>query len=325
MKHPLLPLILIGATASLGLADAASAATVHGTVIKREAHASVIALKSGKLLTVRGASARLGSVVTVRGSRKRSAITALSMRVTGQAKHAKVHGIVVRRAGHRFLLADQGPSVAVMTPTTTPPAPGSEVTTSVTIGAGSLEQDDDASVDAEHADGAEFSGAVATVTPQVLTLSVNGVMVPIQVGAIVLPTGLAQGQRVEVKVTLAQAAGGAITYNLVRIHVEGIEDTSGDHHGHCAEIEAKGTLALGQGTITVTTADAGTVTFTVPAGFSLAGLTDGATVEAKGSANADGTVTLVRVELADSGDDNQDEGHDGHGHSHGDGGSGEQG
>ena len=313
MKHRLLPIIIAGAVAPFALVDAASAASVHGTVIKRGAGSNVVALASGKLVTVQGGHARVGSVVTLRGLRSRATLRAEGMRVTGHARRAKVHGVVVRRAGHRFLLADRGAAVAVTS--TTPPAPGSEVTTGVTINGGAL-QADGSMVDAAQADGAVFIGAVVSVTPQLLTISVNGVQVPVQVGTVPLPTGLAAGQRVEVRVALSQASGAAIAFALVSIHVAGATGGEGDHHhGHCANVEARGTLALGTGTLTVTT-ERGPVTFTVPSGFSLEGLVNGATVEAKGTKNADSTITLVSIKADDG--SNCHCGHDGHGSDNGD-------
>ena len=310
MKHRLLPIIIAGAVAPFALVDAASAASVHGTVIKRGAGSNVVALASGKLITVQGGHARVGSVVTLRGSRSGATLSSEGMRVTGRARRAKIHGVVVRRSGHRFLLADRGAAVAVTS--TTPPAPGSEVTTGVTINAGAL-QADGSSMTAAQADGAEFDGTVFSVTPQLLTISVNGVQVPVQVGTVALPTGLAAGQRVEVRVTLSQVQGAAIAFALVSIHVDGSE---GDHHNcHCANVEARGTLALGTGTLTVTT-DSGPVTFTVPSGFPLDGLANGAIVEAKGTKNADGTITLVSIQ-ADDGSHCR-HGHDGHGDDDGD-------
>jgi hypothetical protein len=298
MKNRLLPILIAGAVAPFALVDAASASSVHGTVIKRGAGANVVALASGKLVTVPGGHARVGSVVTVRGSH---------MRVTGHALRAKIHGVVVRRAGHRFLLADRGAAVAVTS--TTPPAPGSEITTGVTINAGAL-QADGSTVDAAQADGAEFDGTLTAVTPQLLTISVNGVLVPVQVGTVVLPTGIAVGQRVEVRVALSQATGAAIAFALVSIHVDGLAGNEGDHHhGNCPNVEAKGVLTLGTGTLSVAT-DGGPVTFTVPTGFSLDGLANGAVVEAKGTKNADGTITLVSIQADDG--SNCHHGHDGH-------------
>lgn len=314
MKHRLLPILIAGAVAPFALVDAASAATVHGTVIKREAGANVVALASGKLVTVRGSHARVGSVITVRGVRSGSTISAKGVRVTGRARRAKIHGIVMRRAGHRFLLADRGATVAVSS--TQPPATGSEVTTAVTINSGSLEEDGAAEVDDAQADGAEFSGTIGAlpatgVTPQVLSIVVNGVTVPVQVGTVPLPAGLAVGQRVEVEVSLSQPTPGAIVFTLLRIHAEGVDGSEGDHHhGDCSNVKATGALTLAAGGKTlIVTADGVPVTFTVPMGFPLNGLVDGALVEAKGTKNADGSITLISIQAADG--SNCHNGHDG--------------
>ena len=310
MKNRLLPILIAGALAPFALVDAASAATVHGTVIKREAGSNVVALASGKLVTVKGSHARVGSVITVRGTRSGSTISAEGVRVTGHARRAKIHGIVMRRAGHRFLLADRGAAVAVSS--TQPPATGSEVTTDVAISSGSLQEEDGSTeVDNAQVDGAEFSGMLTALTPTLLTITVNAVPVPVQVGTIQLPTGLAVGQHVEVKVALSQVAGGAIMFTLVEIRADGVGGSEGDHHhGNCSNVEAKGALTLGTGTLTVAT-DGGPVTFTVPSGFSLDGLVDGAMVEAKGTKNADGSITLVEIRAADG--SHSQNGHDGKG------------
>ena len=106
-------------------------------------------------------------------------------------------------------------------------------------------------------------------------------------------------------------AGGAITFTLVEIRADGVGGSEGDHHHcNCSNVEAKGALTLGTGTLTVAT-DGGPVTFTVPSGFSLDGLVDGAMVEAKGTKNADGSVTLVEIRAADG--SHCRNGHDGNG------------
>ncbi|HKI91852.1 MAG TPA: DUF5666 domain-containing protein, partial [Gaiellaceae bacterium] len=109
-------------------------------------------------------------------------------------------------------------------------------------------------------------------------------------------SGVQVGARVDAKGTLA--ADGTIT--LARLEVQNAHEGNGAN----ADVKVEGTVsALDAGSLTITSAEGGSpVRFTIPSGFDVSGIAVGDTVDAKGVANADGSVTLAQLDAKGAGD-----------------------
>ena len=328
MRKPLL-FLACAAAAALAVPGAASAAKIgtRGVVVQRDAKAGavVVATSNGTLKRIKMAkpnSLKMGSLVRVHGSK---------ISVVGHARKAKLHGVVVRRSHGAFALAGNGSVLAVAS--TTPPAPGQQITTTVAVGASTLSDDDgEMEVEDHQAAGAEVRGTVLSQDATSLVLTVNGFPagLTIGLGTQTIPA-LAVGTPVEAKVALGPdpANPSGIILTLVSLHVEsGNQGEHGDHHGSFVKAEGQvtalteaGAAGGADGSITVA-GEHGDVTFIIPAGFGPSGAMVGDTVEAKGTPGATPAdpATLVRLEVSnDNGDDQGDNGGSGH---NGDGGSG---
>jgi hypothetical protein len=298
---------VLAAVAALAVPAMASAApsAKRGVIVQRDTKAGVVvvATTSGSLVRVKHAKPNrlaMGSLVRVSGTR---------ISVVGHSRTAKLRGVVVRRGRHSFALAGNGSVLAVAS--TSPPATGQLVSTTVQVTSNELSDDDgQLEVESDHAPSAEIRGTVLSVDATMLHLTVNGFPagLAIVLGTYALPT-LAFGTPVEARVALgpdpANAAGIVLT--LVSLHVE-----NGDQHGSCVKAEGQVTAvveatATTAGSITVADEN-GDVTFVIPAGFGPTGVVVGDEVEAKGTAGATPAdqPTLTRLESSgDNGGDNQ--------------------
>lgn len=110
---------------------------------------------------------------------------------------------------------------------------------------------------------------------------------------------LSVGDRVHAKGTVA--AGGVVT--LVKLELQHPE--GGDSGSENGDVKAEGTVtAFSSDSMTVQPSEGGApVVFAVPAGFDVSGVAVGVTVEAKGSKDAGGTVTLTKLDVKGSSTD----------------------
>jgi hypothetical protein len=314
-------LLLLAALAALAAPALASAApATHGVVVQRDirAGALVIATPSGALQRVKMAAPgriSLGTRVSVRG-------TAIS--IVGHARKAKLHGVVVHRSRHAFSLAGNGSVLAIAS--TTPPASGQQVTTTVQVSPTALSDDDEGDqVDDQRAPSAELRGTVVSQDATTLMLAVSGFPagIAIALGTTTIPA-LTPGTPVEARVALAPdpANPAGIVLTLVSLRLD-----DGTHQGRCDHHSGDGFKVEGQvtavteagaaggtpGSITVA-GEQGAVTFVIPAGFGATGVMVGDDVEARGVAGATSADPPTLVRLESSGDEQS-----GHGHGHGDG------
>jgi hypothetical protein len=228
MKRVLLVLAVLGIVAAAPAT--AGAATFKGTVVAKERGKLLVASPTGAVSAVAGRAA-LGSRVTVTGG---------SARVVGRATTARVRGIVIRRLGATMYISSNHHVVAVRSaktrklssandttpapgattpaPATTTPAPGDVVSTTVTVTASGLDEDDSQTVG--HAGSVVIQAQIVSVGAGTVTVLVNGVQVPVSLPAgLTLPASLV-GQTV------------SLTLNLDNQNDDNEQDDDqGDDHG----------------------------------------------------------------------------------------------
>jgi len=304
------------ALAALPAAAAAKTVAFRGTVVKKSAAPAgyVVAQRGGQLRLVRTkARLRVGRVVAVRGrvNADRS-VTATRIRRFGLARRVRVRGVVLGRTRSLVTVGANGTSVSIRRRTTASllhhggTAGAAAVVEDCTIDHGKL--DENATLPAGAAVAVEFSGAVVSAGNGTLVLSIDGVLLTIQVPATLDVSGLTAGTIVEVRVAIGTDPQGVATLTLVGFHSEDGED--GHHHGrhhrhhrhgHHRAFEVTGTVTLPPSTggpVTIANAG-GSVTFASSQGVDLSGIQNGQCVEAKGATMKDGSLVLVRVEPSD--------------------------
>jgi hypothetical protein len=168
----------------------------------------------------------------------------------------------------------------------------------------------------------EAEGLVTAVSASSLTVQPeHGSAVTFSVPATVDVSAVQVGDRVHAKGSL-QADG---SLQLVRLERQNPHEQSG-----AQEVEAEGSVtAVDSTSLTIQPKHGSAVTFVVPAGIDVSGVAVGDSVQAKGTPNADGTVTLVSLEAkgghggsAGTGPGDSNGKHSGSGDSGGSGGSG---
>jgi hypothetical protein len=298
--------VLIVVAAAGVLSAQAGAATFKGSVVARDSarHSVAVATKSGAVRTVRVQRlAALGARVTVHATALRDGtFRASKVSASGHASKARLHGVVVRKAGSKAFLSAGGTVVCVKSGDRRL-SPGRSVTMDVRIEHDGLHGVRVLGVGT--ATVIKVEGAIASLSPLKITID-RGATIQLTVpAALTLPTGLAVGDQVEAIVSFADGA-----YTLVTLQTD--EHARGDDDN---ETEVKGTVTgLTATTITVDPrGDAAAVTFAIPSGFNLHGVQMGDRVEAKGE-TVNGTLTLTRLHVEDEDDDHGD--HHGHGHDH---------
>jgi len=312
-------LVLAAAAVACWFAPGGGAATFRGAVVGRDAARGAIAVasKSGAVHTIRvGKQRRLGAQVIIVAARKPDG-TFRAARVTarGRTSHARIHGVVVRRTRAGTLLSAGGTVLAV-SGASRAARPGRVVTMDVSIrgdrlhGVKIIAAGTAAFIDVE--------GTIATLSPLAITLD-HGATIQLTVpAALTLPTGLAVGDEVE---AVVQFSDGVYTLVTLQTDQQGEQGTDDDNNDN--EVEVSGTVtAMPAGMLTVQTRHGASVTFTVPAGFDLTGVSVGSRVEAKGVKQGT-TVTLTRLKVEDQGDDDDGDGGGGDGDHHGGGGGGD--
>ena len=225
---------------------AASAGAFKGVVVAKDKgrHALVLASQTGTVHTIRTQrmGIRVGARLAVR-ARARSDGTFRATRLArhGQADHARVRAVVVRRL-HRRLLVSAGHSVLSIRlrnahstrglPSGSEPRRGDIVDVSVTISKrGELEEDEINEIG--HVDKIELEGTVVSVTPSTasqpgsLTIRVGGLSFDVVVSPGFDVSGLKPGDRVEVEATVS---GSTLTLAEVDQEDQG-DDVGGDDGG----------------------------------------------------------------------------------------------
>jgi Domain of unknown function (DUF5666) len=296
-----LSLSLVVAAVACWAASGAGAATFRGAVVGTDAarHAIAVASPGGVVRTVRvQRMQRLGAQVSVSGSRRPDG-TFRAARVTasGHARHARIHGVVVRRASARTFLSAGGTVLAVRS--SARPKPGRVVTFDVSIRKDGLHGTK--IIQAGQTALIEIEGTVATLSPLAITIEHGATIQLVIPAALALPAGLAVGDEVEAVISFADGV-----YTLVTIETDATAEQGGDHHDHGDEVETKGTvtaLSDDHTSLTVQPSEGGgtPVTFVVPTGFDLSGVQVGSKVEAKGSMQ-NGVLTLTKLKLEDQGE-----------------------
>jgi hypothetical protein len=184
----------------------------------------LVASPAGTLRAVH-AQASIGSRLVLRGS---------AATVVGRARHATIRGIVVRQLGTTLILSSNhnliaipnrvGRRLAAATTTPAPPAPGTVVTTDVSIANGTLEEDDEHAVGQVGSSSIAVTATIKAVAAGSVTLDVQGqsVTVPLP-GGLTLPATLV-GQTVTINLSLS---GG----NDQSGNDQGDDDQGGDNSG----------------------------------------------------------------------------------------------
>jgi len=166
----------------------ALAGTFNGVVVGKGGGNIAVAAKSGLVRTVHSrANFRLGTRVHVQGHAVRS---------LGVAGRARVHGVVVRRAGGMTFLAAGQSLVAMRAPSS--PAAGAVVNANVSIHSSQLTQQSMQVVG--HDNSVTVQAPITAVGPGTITINVNGQPLTLKLPAgIQLPASLV-GQMVTVTV-----------------------------------------------------------------------------------------------------------------------------
>jgi hypothetical protein len=172
---------------ALGIASNASAATINGTVVHRNAHAHsfVVAARGGALSTLHARrSPRLGAHVSVRARRLRNGtFAAQRVRVAGFHGRTQIRGTVsyVDAAAGEFTVSDRGASILVHRPRPSRaasaaealPSVGAEVDVEVSLdGQGDLEETQVEQV-GQATTGIELEGTVLSTDVSAETITVS--------------------------------------------------------------------------------------------------------------------------------------------------------
>lgn len=198
MKHVLLGVAAVLAAAAL-LPAAAGAATVRGVVVGRSAHHTLlVATRTGRVVAIRGRAA-IGSRVVGR-------------QVVGRATHARIHGVVVTTKGSTIFVASNRHMVAIHEGralaaggSSSGPAPGTIVTSTVTIGkSGQLDDENEQEDGQDSSSTVPITATVDAVGAGTVTINVNGTDVTVNLpDGLTLPQSLV-GQTVTIDISIGQ-------------------------------------------------------------------------------------------------------------------------
>ncbi|MGH3009179.1 MAG: hypothetical protein ACRDLM_07220 [Gaiellaceae bacterium] len=198
MKHVLLGVAAVLAAAAF-LPAAAGAATVRGVVVGRSAHHTLlVATRTGRVVAIRGRAA-IGSRVVGR-------------QVVGHATHARIHGVVVTTKGSTIFVASNRHMVAIHEGRTlaaggssSSPAPGTIVTSTVTIGkSGQLDDQGEQDDGQDSSSSVPITATVDAVGSGTVTINVNGTDVTVDLpDGLTLPQSLV-GQTVTINISIGQ-------------------------------------------------------------------------------------------------------------------------
>lgn len=307
MKRILLALGLVAAV----LAVPATASAFSGIVVSKQPKrdAFVIASHGGVVRTVRAhghfRAVHAGQRVTFAAKRlSDGTFSAGSMRVTGRARHATLHGIVVRQLAGRILLSTGGSLVVLRSSARGFAAvngrhrPGDVVLARVTVSRNGLSANSVRTLG--HEDGMELQGIFLGVSGNQLRLAVEGrgeVFVTVPDG-FQLPQ-LNPGDEVELVVSVD--ASGAFTLVAIQTDDENDDDHEGINEEH-GRVEVHGQITSLTGGVTVQPEGGSPVTCAVPEGFDLSGFKVNDRVEMK-CRLVNGQLTLRKLEQDDEGGD----------------------
>lgn len=198
MKLALLGVAAVVATAAL-LPATAGAATVRGVVVGRSHGTLLVATRTGRVVVIKGHAA-VGSRVVGR-------------QVVGRASRARIHGVVVKRKGSTIFVASNRHLVGIHEGTrslagkgsTSAPAPGTIVTSTVTIGKnGQLDDQNETEEGQDSSSTVTIQAVVDAVGSGTVTVNVNGTDVTINLpDGLTLPQSVV-GQTVTVNVSIGQ-------------------------------------------------------------------------------------------------------------------------
>jgi hypothetical protein len=196
MKHILLAATAALAAAMLVSAAAAAQKNVRGVVVGRGHGTLLVATRTGRVVAMKGHAAM--------GSRLSGG------RVVGHATRARIHGVVVMTkrstvyvaSNHHLLAIHEGRRLAG-TGSTSGPAPGTVVTSTVTVhqdGQLSEDNEDDQGQDGDST--VTVQAVVDAVGPGTVTLNVNGTDVTFDLpNGLTLPQSIV-GQTVTIQVSI---------------------------------------------------------------------------------------------------------------------------
>jgi hypothetical protein len=196
MKHVLLAIAAAVAAAAF-LPAASGAATVRGVVVSRSHGTLLVATRTGRVVSMRGHAA-IGSRV-------------VGTRIVGHARHARIHGVVVKEKASTMIVASNHHLLAIHkhqrslagTASTSGPAPGTIVTSTVTVKSdGQLNEDDQGEDGQDSSSTVTVTAVVDAVGPGTVTLNVNGTDVTFDLpDGLTLPQSLV-GQTVTIQISI---------------------------------------------------------------------------------------------------------------------------
>ena len=308
--------LLLGLLAAV-LAAPATAAAFNGVVVAKQPKrdAFVVASRGGVVRTVRASQKRVRGLQTGQRlffSGKRlsdGTFVARAIQVTGRARHASLHGIVVRQQAGRILLSAGGSIVTVHSSARGFAAvngrhrPGNVVLARVTVTRSGLRASSIRTLG--HEDGLELEGIFLGVNGNQLRLAVEDrgeVFVTVPDG-FQLPE-VSPGDEVELVVSVDSA--GAFTLVAIQPDDENDDDNEGINEED-GRVEVKGVLTSLTGGVTVQPEGGSPVTCAVPSGFDLSGFSVNDRVEMK-CRLVNGHLTLRKLEHEDEDDDNGGDG-----------------
>ena len=314
-----------GLAGAASVAHAARVSTTSGVVIARDLHRHtiVVADSAAQVRTIRvspalAAKSHVGETVKSRTTLLADGTYhATSLTPTGHADKARVRATVVAtRAGSTVLSSDgsvfkvkNARAAHAISPHDSTSTTGTEILATVALSQGSLD------MTTEQVSGQtnliSLNGVLSAVTSTSITVAVeSGANTTIAIPAsLTLPSTIALGDSVELLVDYSNQ-----TFTLVTIKDDSLASNDqgqgvaqGNTQGDSQNLEVSGTVVAQSATsLTVQPGEgAASVTFSVGATTNTSAATVGTLVDAQGSVNADGTVTLTSLDVQTS--DNQDQ------------------
>lgn len=332
MRLPLLigaGLMLVGASTALAAppSTATKTSTMRGIVVAKDTsqQALVVSTQAGTVRMIKAPAAfartAVGRHVNVRYRLATGGLAvAVGVQRGGEARHALVRGTLIRvRRGHAVVSAGGSAlTVFLRTPTRqralsssgTGPKAGDDVQVGVKILAdGSLGATSVTVVNAS-AQGAPAAsegelvvrGTVTAVSPALVVKTGTGVVVACSIPAGAAPTGVAVGDRVELRCDLI---GGQWTLRQAGGEHESDDDDDEHASRDSQALRVQGML-VSLDPLAVKRSTGEVVTCKVPAGTVLTGLVLGQLVELR-CRTIDGVPTLERLKVGGSSDDHEDD------------------
>lgn len=317
-------LVLLAAAAGLAVAASpASAAAWKGVVIAKDTgrNAVVTASAGGVVRTARSPKARslrIGQRLAVSGTNLADGTyKAVSIRITGRAKSARVKAVVVRyqRAQKRLLVSAGGSTFALprrkgaralASASEEVPKPGDQIVATVSVASGTLQATNVSTVG--HLGTLEVEGILTKIdvgSVELVVAKAGFVTIALSAG-FALPAGLKAFD--EVKLIVAVGTDGKLTAIAIQgDEAEDRDDDGVDFDEDEHELEIEGTIsALSDTSITVTPGSAASVV-TCALGKPLTGFAVGDHVKLECAAAAGSTLTLKQIEHEDDDDDDDED------------------